>query len=175
VAPVKEPVACVRPLQQYAVRTPSPEREGGYSYAIVCTSRTDLSMTGVVEDYDKRAGMEADLKADKHGLGQTCIRKRRLPAQTLVVLLTGLAHHVLIWARQWLGEHAPRLREYGIVRLIQQVWAIPGRVKLTEEGLHTSQGAGCVQGPPPPACQQAHPARFELRLNRGCFGPKLGS
>jgi hypothetical protein len=135
VAPVKEPVACVRPLQQYAVRTPSPEREGGYSYAIVCTSRTDLSMTGVVEDYDKRAGMEADLKADKHGLGQTCIRKRRLPAQTLVVLLTGLAHHVLIWARQWLGEHAPRLREYGIVRLIQQVWAIPGRVKLTGEGL----------------------------------------
>jgi hypothetical protein len=134
VAPVPQPVAFSHPLRQFAVRTPSKEKEGGFYHAVVFTSRTELSMLGVVEDSDKRAGMEADLKGDKHGLGQTCIRKRRLAAQTFVVLLIGLAHHVLIWARQWLGEHAPRLQGYGIVRLIQQVWAIPGRVKLTGEG-----------------------------------------
>lgn len=133
VAEVPQPVAFVRPLAQYAVRTPSKEHEGGYYHAVVFTSRTDLSMTGVVEHYDGRAGMEADLKSDKHGLGLAVIRKRRLPAQQMVVLLVELAHNILMWARSWLGEHAPRLHSYGIVRLIQQVWAIPGRVKLTEQ------------------------------------------
>ena len=38
-------------------------------------------MTGVVELYDGRAGMEADLKSDKHGLWLAVIRKRLLPAR----------------------------------------------------------------------------------------------
>jgi hypothetical protein len=122
----------VRPLAQYAVRTPSKEEESGYYHAIVFTSRTDLRMKQVVEEYEGRAGIEAELKGDKHGLALGVIRKRRLAAQKMVVLLMQLAHHVLIWARHWLIPHAPRLRGYGIVRLIQQIWAIPGRVKLTE-------------------------------------------
>jgi hypothetical protein len=133
VAEVPQPVAFVRPLAQYAVRTPSKDHQGGYYHAVVFTSRTDLTMTGVVEHYDGRAGMEADLKSDKHGLGLAVIHKRLLPAQMLVVLLVELAHNILIWARSWLGEHAPCLRGYRIVRLIGQVWAIPGRVKLTEQ------------------------------------------
>jgi hypothetical protein len=133
VAEVPEPVAFVRPLAQYAVRTPSKEHKSGYYHAVVFTSRTDLTMTGVVEHYDGRAGMEADLKGDKHGLGLAVIRKQRLPAQKLVVLLVELAHNILIWARFWLSQHAPRLCSYGIVRLIGQVWAVPGRVKLIEQ------------------------------------------
>lgn len=133
VAEVPAPVVFVRPLRQYAVCTPSKEYKSGYYHAVVFTSRTDLSLTGVVEHYDGRAGIEADLKSDKHGLGLAIIRKRLLPAQKLVVLLVELAHNILIWARSWLGEHAPRLREYGIVRLIGQVWAVPGRVKLTDQ------------------------------------------
>jgi hypothetical protein len=135
VAPVSKSVTFERPVQQYAVRTPSTKEASGYYAAVVFTSRTDLSMTGVVEHYDRRAGMEADLKSDKHGLALAVIRKQRLPAQKLVVLLIQLAHNVLMWARQWLGEHASRLQPYGIVRLIQQVWAIPGRVKLTDKGV----------------------------------------
>lgn len=49
VAPVPKPIAFVRPLQQYAVRTPSKEEASGYYHAVVFSSRTDLSMTGVVE------------------------------------------------------------------------------------------------------------------------------
>lgn len=135
VAEVPQPVAFVRPLAQYAVRTPSKEQKGGYYHAVVFTSRTDMDMMGVVEHYDGRAGMEADLKSDKHGLGLAVIRKHLLPAQKMVVLLVELAHNILMWSRQWLGEHAPRLHQYGIVRLIQQVWAIPGRVKLTDKGV----------------------------------------
>jgi hypothetical protein len=133
VAEVPEPVAFVRSLAQYAVRTPSKDHKEGYYHAVVFTSRTDLTMTGVVEHYDGRAGMEADLKSDKHGLGLAVIRKRLLPAQKLVVLLVEVAHNILIWARSWLGEHAPRLLDYGMVRLIGQVWAIPGRVKLSDK------------------------------------------
>ena len=87
-------------------------------------------MQEVVADYDRRAGIEADLKSDKHGLALAVIRKRRLVAQTVVVLLVELAHNVLVWARGWLAKAAPRLRGYGIVRLVQEVWAVPGRVKL---------------------------------------------
>jgi len=76
VAEVPTPVSFASPLAQYAVRTPSKEQEGGYYHAVVFTSRTDLTMTGVVEHYDGRAAMEADLKSDKQGFGLAVIRKR---------------------------------------------------------------------------------------------------
>ena len=129
-APVPKPVTFTRPLAQYAVRTPSAEKAGGYYYAVLFTSLLQRTMQEVVADYDRRAGIEADLKSDKHGLALAVIRKRRLFAQTVVVLLIELAHNVLIWARSWLAKAAPRLRGYGIVRLVQEVWAVPGRIKL---------------------------------------------
>jgi hypothetical protein len=136
VAEVPVPVAFVHPLARYTVRTPSKDHASGYYHAVVFTSRTDLTMICVVEHYDGRAGMEADLKSDKQGLGLAVIRKRLLPAQMLVVLLVELAHSILIWSRTWLGEHAPGLLDYGIVRLIGQVWANPRWVKLTaQEGV----------------------------------------
>jgi hypothetical protein len=95
----------------------------------------DLSMREVVQEYDQRAAMEADLKEDKHGLALAVIRKRRFPAQKIVILLMQLAHNVLIWAREWLAPQAPHLHTYGIVRLIREVWAIPGHIKLTEQGV----------------------------------------
>jgi hypothetical protein len=130
VAPVPHPLAFARPLAEYAVRTPSTEKTGGYMYAVLFTSRTERTMQEIVAGYDGRAGIEADLKSDKRGLALAVIRKRRLVAQTVVVLLVELAHNVLIWARGWLAKAAPRLRGYGIVRLVQEVWAVPGRVKL---------------------------------------------
>ena len=47
----------------------------------------------------------------------------------MVVLLGQWAHNVLLWARSWLAQGAPRLGRCGIVRLVQEVWAVPGRVK----------------------------------------------
>lgn len=132
VAPVPAPVALATPTVQYAVRTPSRKKADGYQYAVVVTSRRELSMQAVVTHYDARAGMEADLKADKYGLGLGKLRKRQLPAQRMLLLLGQLAHNVLIWARDWLAVQTPRLRELGIVRLVRDVWAIPGRVQVVE-------------------------------------------
>ena len=87
-------------------------------------------MQATVEHYDDRAGIEADLKSDKRGLGLAGLRKHKLAAQKVVVLLMELAHNVLVWSRRWLAQRAPRLAAFGIVRLVQEVWAVPGRVKL---------------------------------------------
>ena len=67
-------------------------------------------MLGGIDHYDGRAGMEAELKGDKRGLGLGLLRKSRLPAQQMVVLLTTLAHNVLIWSQRWLARGAPQLR-----------------------------------------------------------------
>jgi hypothetical protein len=133
VAVVPEPVALTKPTAQYAVRTPSAEKPGGYHYAVLITSRVALPMLAVVDHYDARASMEADLKADKHGLGLAALRKRKLVAQQMLALLVQLAHNVLLWARTWLARWAARLGELGIVRLVREVWAVPGRVKVVGE------------------------------------------
>jgi hypothetical protein len=133
VAPLLQPLGFARPLAQYAVRTPSAEKAGGYFYAVLFTSLVQWTMQAVVTHYDGRAGMEADLKSDKRGLALAVLRKRLLVAQTVVVLLVELAHNVLVWARGWLATTAPRLVRCGMVRLVQEVWAIPGRVKLSGE------------------------------------------
>ena len=135
VAPVPAPVALARPCAQYAVRTPSKDRPSGYYQAVLFTSRTELGMHAVVDHYDGRAGMEADLKGDKRGLGLGGLRKQKLAAQRRVVLLGQWAHNVLLWARRGLAQGAPRLAEFGIVRLVQEVCAVPGRVKLTAAGV----------------------------------------
>ena len=136
-APVPTPVALAKPTHQYAVRTPSKEQACGFYYAVLVSTRDDLTMPATVDHYDGRAGIEAEIKADKHGLALATIRKHKLAAQQLVILLMELAHNVLIWSRRWLAPHAPHLAGCGIVRLIQEVWAIPGRVKLVDgEPLH---------------------------------------
>jgi hypothetical protein len=54
---------------------------------VLFTSLLQRRMQRVVRDYDGRAGLEADLKSDQHGLALAVIRKRRLGAQTVVVLV----------------------------------------------------------------------------------------
>lgn len=129
-AVVPTPVALARSTQQFAVRTPSKKKEGGYQHAVVLTTRTDLDVVGTVDHYDDRAAIEADLKGDKYGLGLGVVRKRKLAAQRVLLLLEQLAHNVLLWARTWLAARVPRLAGLGIVRLVREVWAIPGRVRV---------------------------------------------
>jgi hypothetical protein len=131
VAAVPAPVALARPTRQFAVRTPSKDKPGGYYHAVLVTTRLEFAAVAVVAHYDGRAAVEADIKGDKRGLGLGVLRKHKLAAQTIVVLLGALAHNVLVWSRAWLAMGAPHLQSLGIVRLVQEVWAVPGRVKLT--------------------------------------------
>jgi hypothetical protein len=126
------PAVFARPLQQVVVRHRSTAPEGGDRYTVFFSTRSTLAAEALLTHYDDRAGTEADIKSDKRGLGLAAIRKRSMAAQQIVVLLTQLAHNLLLWSRSWLAALEPALARLGLVRLIGEVWAIPGRVKIQE-------------------------------------------
>lgn len=85
--------------------------------------------------YDGRGGAcETSFQEDTYGLGMKRRNKRRFYAQEVLVQLTALAHNVLVWAKEWLVEAAPRLRGYGMPRLVRDVLGVLGRVSLDREG-----------------------------------------
>lgn len=52
----------------------------------------------------------------------------------MVVLLGALAHNVTVWARRWLAPHEPKLRRYGIMRMVRDVFHISGTLVRTAKG-----------------------------------------
>ena len=52
----------------------------------------------------------------------------------MLLWLECLAHNVLIWARAWLAPAAPALARYGLLRLVRDALAIPGRVYFNATG-----------------------------------------
>lgn len=85
--------------------------------------------------YDQRAGaIEIQIKEDKHGVGLTKRRKKRAPAQAMIVLLNSLAHNVLVWTRAWMSAEQPQLKRYGILRLVRDVFGISGFLESTTDG-----------------------------------------
>ncbi|MET0622932.1 MAG: hypothetical protein ABW250_08130 [Pyrinomonadaceae bacterium] len=86
--------------------------------------------------YDQRAGaIEIKIKEDKQGVGINRRRKKRAAAQAMLTLLGTLAHNMLIWAREWLAAAEPRLKQYGIVRLLRDVLGVSGFVETDEHGV----------------------------------------
>ena len=75
------------------------------------TTFTHLDAAGIATLYDGRAGMESDIKGDKRGLGIEKRRKKSFFAQEAVVLLSQLAHNLLVWfKRRFLGgSRRPRV------------------------------------------------------------------
>ena len=50
----------------------------------------------------------------------------------MVLLLARLAHHLLLWGKQGLSRVPAtrrRLQGYGLVRLLRDVWAVPGVIR----------------------------------------------
>lgn len=85
--------------------------------------------------YDLRGGaIEIEFKQDKQGFGLTKLNKKSYHAQEMVQLLGVLAHNVLLWAKDWLSESAPKLKQYGTVRFVRDVFTSAGRVTITVGG-----------------------------------------
>lgn len=143
---VTQPHPYTRPTTQIAVR--SPKKNGRFGYAVLITTlsakeilallnlppskRNDLPavLRAYVTFYDARSGgVETQLKGDKQGLGLTKRNKKKIAAQQMVVLLALLAHNVIIWARQWLAASAPQLQQYGILRMVRDVFSMRGLIQ----------------------------------------------
>ena len=130
IAAVLHPHRFCRTTRQWVIRTP--KEKGGYQYAVLVTTLTDLEPLALADAYDARAMIEATFCQDKQALGLVTRRQRRWEAQQMVLLLARLAHHLLLWGKQWLSRVPStrrRLQSYGLVRLLRDVWAVPGVIR----------------------------------------------
>ncbi len=133
--------AYVRPVKRIAVRCRRPGGKFAYGVLISALSAQHvLTLTGqplsLLDDpaavllayitfYDQRGGgVETSFKGDKQGLGLTKRSKKRFAAQQIVMLLSSLAHNVIVWARHWLAS--PALHHYGMLRMVRDVFHISG-------------------------------------------------
>jgi hypothetical protein len=126
-AEVLRPHRFCRKTRQWVLRTP--KAKGGDHYAALVPTLPDLPPLAVADAYDGRALIEASFCQDKQGLGLVKRRQHYWEAQQLVLLLARLAHHLLVWSKQWLSrlpQLRHRLRGYGVVRVLQEVWTVPG-------------------------------------------------
>lgn len=108
-----------------------------YSYAILLVCRAELekleaSQTLAFEAqlhfYDGRATIESEsFRGDKQGLKLVKRRKASLAGQTGLVLLSQLAHNLLVWAKHWLGANEAGLLALGTKRLVRDLMSIPAR------------------------------------------------
>ncbi|SRR6266568_556465 len=127
IAEVLAPLRFCRKTRQWLIRTP--KEKGGYQYAVLVTTLCALPPAALADRYDGRAMIEATFCQDKQGLGLVKRRQHRWEAQQMVLLLARLAHHLLLWSKRWLSRVPAirwRLRGYGVVRLLQEVWTVPG-------------------------------------------------
>lgn len=144
----------VRPVRRLAVRSQS--AKGQWHYAVLLFAGLDdqaiLSLMGLsrrtdaagitrafLHFYDQRGGgIESSFGQDKSGLGITKRHKKRFEAQRLLMLLGTLAHNLLLWARRWLAQsspqHAHRLQQYGIKRMVRDLAHISGSLSFDEHG-----------------------------------------
>jgi hypothetical protein len=80
--------------------------------------------------YDKRGGaIEIEIKEDKQGFGLAKRNKKRYYAQQMVVLLSALAHNVVVWSREWLSE-VSKIRRQGVLRMVRDVFHVCGFVEV---------------------------------------------
>ncbi len=153
----EEPTAFVRPVRRVAVR--SRKANGQWGVGVLMCSLSDqalLHLAGMPQQaagdeqmvlqalvalYDQRGGgIETSFKGDK-GIGLTKRNKKRFEAQHMLLLLGSLAHHVIVWAREWLNAPAPTEREsaqstclsyreplphYGPLRMVRDVFHLSG-------------------------------------------------
>jgi hypothetical protein len=130
IAAVLTPHRFCRATRQWVIRTP--KEKGGYQYAVLVTTLLNEEPVALADAYDGRAMIEATFCQDKQALGLVTRRQRRWEAQQMVLLLARLAHHLLLWGKRWLSRVPAtrrRLRDYGLVRLLRDVWAVPGVIR----------------------------------------------
>lgn len=132
-----------RPVQRIAVRCRKKNGQWGYGVIISTLSPKELLLlTGGYEQevnapqagllayvnfYDQRGGgVEIEIKQDKQGLATSKRNQKRFEAQQILIQLEALAHNLLVWARQWLKPHCPKLAHLGIKRLVRDVFQMDG-------------------------------------------------
>jgi len=139
----------VRPVRRLAIRWR--KRNGHFKHAMLVSTLTPRDVLQLLNQpaeninqpasvalayaqfYDQRGGaVEIEIKESKQGIGLTKRRKKQGDAQQMVVLLSSLAHNVLVWAKRRLSAKAPQLARLGLLRLVRDLLHISGQVELDQ-------------------------------------------
>lgn len=148
---ISAPHLYLKPTTQVGVR--SKKKNGQWSYHVRVTNLSEEQLRIVfylpriyhhlpepilwfiVEFYDLRGGgIETEFRADKQGLGMTQRNKKKFTAQQMLVFLADLAHNLIIWAKDALGKTSGRFHQYGIFRMVRDVFTISGIIALSPKG-----------------------------------------
>jgi hypothetical protein len=140
-----------RPVTQVAVRWR--KKNGQWAYGLIVSSLSAAEIVEVTEQapevvadptavlltyvrfYDGRGGgAETTFKEDNQGWGVRRRNKKHFAGQAVLEYLGQLAHNAIIWARGWLVAREARLADWGVLRLVRDVWAIAGRVEWSAPG-----------------------------------------
>lgn len=147
----EDPYPYAKPTRQLVLR--KRKKDGSWSYHALVFTLTDQMLCKLLGQadspplpaeqvllaamhfYDLRSGgLETQNKNDKQGLGLSRRNKHRFAAQEMLVLLTQLAHNLVIWTRNDLAHHNPRFSKYGIQRTVRDVFHIPGSIQISTDG-----------------------------------------
>jgi hypothetical protein len=74
--------------------------------------------------------IEIDIKESKQEVGITKRRKKSYVGQQMVMLPGTVAQNVIIRAKRWLLLDVPKLKSYGVQRLVRDVLTISGFIEL---------------------------------------------
>ena len=109
--------------------------------------------------YDQRGGgVEIAFKGDKQGLGMTKRHTKRFAAQQMGTQLNALAHNTMVWARQWLTPYVPRVRGWGIMRMVRDVFHVSGQIVFD----HRQSISQIMLNPADPLAKGLAPGLFAL-------------
>jgi len=147
---VTAPHAYIRPTRQLAVRT---RKRGKWHHWVIVFALSDQQifyllhqplpskltseqrLFAALHAYDLRSGgVETSNKGSKQGLGITKRNKRSFNAQEMLVLLAQLAYNLLTWVRVRLAPTRPSLQAYGPLRMVRDLFHIPGKLLLDAQG-----------------------------------------
>lgn len=148
---VEAPFAYARPTRQMALRTR--KKNGQWSYHVLVFTLSDDQLFWLARQpvrkapapqqvlfaalhaYDLRSGgIETANKGSKQGLGLSKRNKRLFAAQEMLVLLAQLAYNLITWTRAALTKLAPVFSRFGVLRMVRDVFHIPGQLDLDAQG-----------------------------------------
>jgi len=141
----------VRPVRRLAVRCRKRNGQWGIGVIVSALAPKDvLVLTGQPPElpsddhvtllayahfYDQRGGgVETAIKNDKQGLGITKRNKKRFEAQQMMAQLNALAHNLIVWSRRWLAQAWDKVANLGILRMVRDVFHLPGLVHFRCDG-----------------------------------------
>lgn len=147
---VERPHRYGRKTRQVAIRTL--KKTGAYSFSVLVSTDLEADLFTIVTAYDQRGGVpESAFCQDNQGLATRKRRKRRFAAQQMLMLLSQLAHNLIVWIKGWLIDALLDLKEQskptvlaiktvaerGIKRMMHQILFLKGTITFNGQRVQT--------------------------------------